>query len=98
MYRAFAPTGACANAGVATVADSSTTAARALSRVIFVSPQWIDCRSAQDETNRSRFVRRACCLDCELPACSIRCGYLMLDVGETHARPIKFHFNKLNSA
>src|SRR5712664_2942719 len=88
----------CANAGVAAVADSSTAAARALNEIIFVSPVWIDCRPAWDETNWSRFVRRACCLDCELSACSIRCGYLVLDVGRPHAGPIKFRFNKLNSA
>jgi hypothetical protein len=28
----------------------------------------------------------------ELSACSIRCGYLVLDVRETDARPIKFRF------
>src|SRR5258706_4081704 len=51
IYSAPAPTGACANAGVAAVADSSTAAARALNEIIFVSPVWIDCRSAWDETN-----------------------------------------------
>ena len=47
IYRAPA----CANAGVAAVADSSTAAARALNEIIFVSPVWIDCRPAWDETN-----------------------------------------------
>jgi hypothetical protein len=28
----------------------------------------------------------------ELLACSIRCGYLVLDIRETDARPIKFRF------
>src|SRR6266404_866869 len=51
IYRAPTPTGACANAGVAAVADSSTAAARALNEIIFVSPVWIDCRPAWDETN-----------------------------------------------
>src|SRR6267154_689697 len=85
-YRAPAPTGACANADVAAVADSSTAAARALNEVIFVSPIWIDCRPARDETNCSRFARRACCLDCELSACSIRCGYLDAPGRETARR------------
>src|SRR2546423_14316914 len=45
-----APPGACANAGVAAVAASSTAAARALNEIIFVSPIWIDCRPVgQDE-------------------------------------------------
>src|SRR6202035_544019 len=51
IYRAPAPTGACANDGVAAVADSSAAAARALNEIIFVSPVWIDCRPAWDETN-----------------------------------------------
>src|SRR5258705_10438254 len=42
IYRAPAPRGACANTGVAAVADSSTAAARALNEIIFVSPVWID--------------------------------------------------------
>src|SRR5882757_9800871 len=85
IYSAPAPTGACANAGIAAVADSSMAAARALNEVIFVSPVWIDSRPA-------------CCLDCELSACSIRCGCLVLDVERPHADPIKFRFNRLNSA
>src|SRR3981189_3463062 len=86
IYRAPPPTGACANAGVAAVADSSTAAARALNEIIFVFPVWIDCRPAWDETNWSRFVRRACCLDRELSACSIRCGYLDARCRETARR------------
>src|SRR5215470_7227194 len=85
-------TEACANTGVAAVADSSAATARALNEIIFVSPVWIDCRPTWDETNWSRFVRRACCPDRELSACSIRRGCLVLDVGRPHARPIKLGF------
>src|ERR1700682_1431195 len=38
IYRSPAPAGACANAGIAAVADSSAAAARALNEIIFVSP------------------------------------------------------------
>src|SRR5438552_1252317 len=59
IYRAPAPPGACANAGVAAVADSSTAAARALNEIMFVSPVWIDCRragSAAARLNQSDIV------------------------------------------
>src|ERR1700710_2486836 len=81
VYRS--PAEACANTGVAAVADSSTAAARALNDIIFVSPSWINCRPASDETNCSRFATRTCCLDCELSVCSIRCGYLDAPSRET---------------
>src|SRR5258705_1814743 len=85
----------CANVGVAAVADSSTAAARALNEIIVVFLLYLSVVDPRaDKTRRSRFVRRACCLDCELSACSIRCGYLVLYVGRPHAGPIKFRFNK----
>src|SRR5258706_2428140 len=85
----------CANVGVAAVADSSTAAARALNEIIVVFLLYLSVADPRaDRTRRSRFVRRACCLDCELSACSIRCGYLVLYVGRPHAGPIKFRLNK----
>src|SRR5258706_14503200 len=85
----------CANVGVAAVADSSTAAARALNEIIVVFLLYLSVADPRaDRTRRSRFVRRACCLDRELYACSIRCGYLLLYVRRPHAHPIKFRFNK----
>src|SRR5258707_2693926 len=85
----------CANVGVAAVADSSTAAARALNEIIVVFLLYLSVADPRaDRTRRSRFVRRACCLDRELSACSIRCGYLLLYVWRRHAHPIKFRFNK----
>jgi hypothetical protein len=31
-----------------------------------------------------------------LSACSIRCGYLVLDVGKAHGGPIKFGFREIH--
>src|SRR5258707_5995614 len=57
-----APTGACANAGVAAVADSSTAAARALNEIIVVFLLYLSVADPRaDKTRRSRFVRRVCC-------------------------------------
>src|SRR5258708_25211934 len=82
-----------ANARVAAGADSSTAAARALNEIIVVFFLYLSVADPRaDKTRRSRFVRGAGCLDRELSAFSIRCGYLMLDVRETDARPIKFRF------
>src|SRR6202035_3236820 len=62
LYKSPAPAGACANAGVAAVADSSTAAARALNEIIVVFLLYLSVADPRaDKTRRSRFVRRACC-------------------------------------
>src|SRR6266446_8241830 len=89
IYRAPAPPGACANAGVAAVADSSTAAARALNEIIFVSPVWIDCRPARrqaDKTRRSRFVRRACCPNASYRLAASDADAFGFDVGRDRSR------------
>src|ERR1700681_1517799 len=83
LYRAPAPTGPCANAGIATVADSSTAAARALNEIIFGSPVMdrLQTRVGRDEliTLRKASVLsgpRAICLQHPM-------RILVLDVRET---------------
>src|SRR5690349_7509239 len=50
-------TGACANAGVAAIAASSTAAARVLNETMVVSPVSIGCRSAWDTTRSDHASR-----------------------------------------
>src|ERR1700730_3629374 len=83
------PPGACANVGVAAVADSSTAAARPLNEIIVVFLLYRSVTDPRaDKTRRSRFVRRACCPNASYRLAASDADAFGSDVGRDRSRSI----------